>query len=731
MNLNLYPSEAFEVTSSAITLKSLPDSIVSDLNINTELNMSNAPGLATPTTRESVEVFNDESRYDPIFVRVNQGGALEYHPDNFNTVVNSGTIRIKVRKVDCIDDYAYQTFYDLVAVPTGIYTITIKTSSHGNPDVSYTGVLTLDDPIESAAVLADALNNVTWLDSENAVRAFEFTSVLNNLTVRTVYESGIATTGRVWSDDAFFDTYFTSKSESLVFCAPTLDTEVIALEMAPPEDNLDGLNHNDSKTYGYYANEANRIALIHRRDGKLYLEMTSADEDYKLTRVLCNWIWTNEEFTELEINFDSSSTFFMVNGKIVTMFETVGVGRNITDVENIIRENPETYLKLVNGGDAYDYAEVVIFDKKQHCGSYISKDTKDYYNGSYISYDIGNVTLYNDANMTLSGEGDFVISAYDGSTPILEGYTNIDEFVEDFNNLSKDADFEADNLTIKIVFNEAGSSITGFTLDEGTGDESANNPANFDGIYKWVRKKLGYPQVPVELTDEQIYDALCEAVERYNKWRNWNENLYIGKITSDESQSEEFIKKTVDHEGVSYVIPANISENDIIDIFFQPRYTAAWFGSGSDFINDVIAQTFFSRAIDMSTNAADYYIYRLSLNDISNLIGSQLSWRIYNHRIYITPNNLPLLDQFKLGIKYRESLTVDEILNSWQIKRLTLAYAMITLGNIRGTFTSGIPAGDLTITLNSDMLINKGTELKNEVEAELKKEQRPLFMTWT
>ena len=37
---------------------------------------------------------------------------------------------------------------------------------------------------------------------------------------------------------------------------------------------------------------------------------------------------------------------------------------------------------------------------------------------------------------------------------------------------------------------------------------------------------------PRELTDEQIYDALLKAVDKYNRYRNWSESFQIESLES-------------------------------------------------------------------------------------------------------------------------------------------------------------------------------------------------------
>ena len=60
-----------------------------------------------------------------------------------------------------------------------------------------------------------------------------------------------------------------------------------------------------------------------------------------------------------------------------------------------------------------------------------------------------------------------------------------------------------------------------------------------------------------------------------------------------------------------------------------------------------------------------------------------------------------------------------------------MAYAMRTLGLIRGSFGGSIQAGDIAIQLNADTLLAEADKLEDKTIELLKKEQKPLWMIWT
>jgi hypothetical protein len=58
-----------------------------------------------------------------------------------------------------------------------------------------------------------------------------------------------------------------------------------------------------------------------------------------------------------------------------------------------------------------------------------------------------------------------------------------------------------------------------------TGEFVENVFLDYSPLYDWVRRRLGAPLVPVELTDEQLNDCLNDALYWYNYYRNSRENV--------------------------------------------------------------------------------------------------------------------------------------------------------------------------------------------------------------
>ena len=739
MNIICNPTDAFDIDiqSGSIKLKEYPDDLLVyfDQHGNQDLSLTEAPGsVATfmpiePSRDNDVYLHGDATEVQ--YAYVGKGKELTYYKNNF-TNFKDGCIRFNAKKENCANDYAYQDLGDFAGVKeTGLYTIYVKTKTNGTDslnEVSFIVEEAIDGTTEGIAILSRLINEALGELTPFYTEAFD-----NCLRFRTRYDFGVATDGDIEVvDDGNEDSlnlWFGKKYNPSYFCAPDVDTKIISFHEKERRNN--------------------ELSIIHKTDGFIWLRMVDENNEFVLERKLCKWEWSNEKFTEFELNFDSSLTNFIVNGKVKAFFETVGENQS-GEFDSIIRaDRQEQYLTFVGGGDAYGFKEFDIFNKKQHCGAYeppASVDPENYDGTSYVEYEIGSTTVYGDSELKITGSGNMLLEAFDDGAPLMLVNTDgssipvrassIDEFIKLFKKVDYDPNstlsFEAEDLVIKITYLDKDTEITGFSFNPGTEAYDQNSPYNFEDLYDWVRRQCGAPQIACELTDEQIYDALCKAVEKYNKYRNWNENLNIYNLDNVDPEDTTILRKGhSEREGNYFILPAHVSPKDIVDIFFQPRFSTCWFGAGDTFLNNVMAQTFFGLYGGIVQNSADYYIWRASCNDISNIIGTQISWRVYNNHLYITPGNLHDLDQFKVGIKYRPSLTVEEIRNSEDIKALTLAYAMRTLGLIRGSFGGSIQAGDIAIQLNAETLLSEADKLEDKTIALLKSEQKPLWIIWS
>lgn len=745
MSIICNPPDAFDVdlVSGEIKLKEYPDNLITYFTgRDSEFKLTESLGMKSPYRYEQDDDIYVTDDTTDVYTHIGKGKELTYYKNNFREF-KSGCIRFTAKKENSDYDFCYQDLTGFRGVEPGLYSISIYSKTNGtDPDIIFD--IQVFDYIEDVAALSSIINQRIE-DDASLTGIFTTEPINDGLRFKSYFDTGTATKGYInissTGNEDSLDVWFNKKLKPSYYCAPDVDTKIISFHEADSNKNEISIIHTADNT---------ELLDGEAEPGYLYLYMVDETGEFTLTKKLCKWDWSNEDFTEFELNFDSSLYNFIVNGKVKAFDETVGVNEN-GDVNTIYRsDKQDQFLTLVNKGDAYGFKEIDIFDKKQHCGDYKAPATVDpeAYNKkpesekAYVDYVIGDVKVYDDSELKITGDGDMILEALDNGVTLTnsEGIpvkaSSIDKFISLFKSVDYNPDpedtlsFEADNLIIRVTYLTDDTEITDFSFNPGSEAYDSSSPYNFEDLYGWVRRQCGAPQVTCELTDEQIYDALCKAVEKYNKYRNWNENLNIAEIDGPE---ETDLKKVIGTkaQGTYYQLPANVNDTDIIDIFFQPRFSVCWFGAGDNFLNNVMAQTFFGLYGGIVQNSADYYIHRISCNDISNIIGTQVSWRIYDHHLYFTPNNLGDLEQFTVGIKYRPSLTVEEIRSNENIKALTLGYAMKTLGLIRGSFGGSVQAGDIAIQLNAETLLAEGDKLITETIALLKSEQKPLWMIWT
>lgn len=232
------------------------------------------------------------------------------------------------------------------------------------------------------------------------------------------------------------------------------------------------------------------------------------------------------------------------------------------------------------------------------------------------------------------------------------------------------------------------------TLQSDYGESNMGRVFDYEEIFRYTRSMLGAPQVPVELTDEQLNDSLSAAVFEYNRWRNVNENIMTLDLVGDGTSG--------------YEIPAAVGGiNNIIDILVQPRTGLVFGNVTDDLMSNIYTQFFFRGAGNFVETAADYYLTLSAQKDIDIIMGTTIQHYFYNNKLWLFP--LPTTTM-KVAIRYRSTLAPEEIVYNQQIRDLVVAKAKIVLGGIRSTFGGRIPMGDSEIMLNGELMKGEGKE---------------------
>lgn len=245
------------------------------------------------------------------------------------------------------------------------------------------------------------------------------------------------------------------------------------------------------------------------------------------------------------------------------------------------------------------------------------------------------------------------------------------------------------------------------------GQDAITTPVDYSVLFGYVKRKLGYPTVPVEITDGQMSDVLQDAINLYNKWRNYSvQTLYVDLAGTSSG---------------GYEIPAIIgSERNIIDIIFKPRTPFGIYDSNSFEYNIYIQQLFnkYGRGGARTGFLTDYSISMNFITDSNLILGTEPRWEVRDRKIYIYPK--PPTSLFNVAIKYKGQMSIDEIMSDDMVKKYMTGACRKILGTIRSTFGGTVSAGETTLQMDGASMTSLGTTEMEEALKEMKGESEPL-----
>ena len=245
------------------------------------------------------------------------------------------------------------------------------------------------------------------------------------------------------------------------------------------------------------------------------------------------------------------------------------------------------------------------------------------------------------------------------------------------------------------------------------GEDAEEESIDYSPLFDYVKRRLGYPTVPVEITDLQMEDILRDSINLYNKWRNYSEKiLYVDLFGSMED---------------GYEIPAIIgSERNIVDIVFKPRTPFGIYDSNSFEYNIYIQQLFNKYGVGGARTGflTDYSISMNFIADSNLVLGTEPRWEIFNKKIHIYPK--PPNGLFKIGIKYKGQMSLEEIMFDSMVKLYMVGACRKLIGSIRATFGGTLNAGETTLQMNASEMISQGDQEMKEAITEMKQETLPL-----
>jgi len=230
-------------------------------------------------------------------------------------------------------------------------------------------------------------------------------------------------------------------------------------------------------------------------------------------------------------------------------------------------------------------------------------------------------------------------------------------------------------------------------------------------LKRYILLELGYPNVEVELCDEQLDMTIsdtCEEFLRFNTLnlvRYWRMPLENGVCEYDLPRDLRVVRD---------VVTFKLSQFDVIfgaDIIINPIYLR----NTRDAYQDILT----------------YWLSEAAFETQKRVYGLETSWDVVegNTRIRLYPT--PSSDRMAIikGSYQPKPGTIDEraVGTKYELfRRCCVARSMIILGRVRGKRVSGINTSQGTVMLDGEQMKAEGKEILTEARTELQATGRPL-----
>ena len=230
-------------------------------------------------------------------------------------------------------------------------------------------------------------------------------------------------------------------------------------------------------------------------------------------------------------------------------------------------------------------------------------------------------------------------------------------------------------------------------------------------LIKVLNSQMGWPQLCVELQEEQFNIAIDNALDNYRQ------------LSSGAYRRGFVLYKLIPNQQMYYLNSAIDKTDHIVDIHkIHRKGPLGVFGGGP---NDVWAQAFAQQYYDLAAGGGDILSTHLVAaygEELSRLFAGDLmfQWDEQSHELFITK-----------AIRGYETVIIEAmlerseqelLLDRWckqYIQNWALAELKMMLGLIRSKFSSGTPGPSGTINLNGELLVSEARQDMAELKEEL------------
>lgn len=221
-------------------------------------------------------------------------------------------------------------------------------------------------------------------------------------------------------------------------------------------------------------------------------------------------------------------------------------------------------------------------------------------------------------------------------------------------------------------------------------------------LIQWVKRRLGHPKWPVNLTDDQLQDALDDALRLFNQ--------YMMVITST------VVTSPPQTESSTMQVQLDDDVFGVFEVTFVMPETSRIYAQMSIF--EIIHRWFYP-----GLRLGEWYMLRSFYEMYQRVRGTEPDWRYHEaeHMLYLDVWSGPydVCYTTASGCTATTLLTGTKKRYERKFRDVCLGYAEITMSQVIGKW-GGIPGPAGTLTPNADTMISAGQRKIDDVEAYLK-----------
>jgi len=224
-----------------------------------------------------------------------------------------------------------------------------------------------------------------------------------------------------------------------------------------------------------------------------------------------------------------------------------------------------------------------------------------------------------------------------------------------------------------------------------------------EDVRKYIKRRLGYPSTVVELENEQLDDAIEDALEEFNNHLcRFEPRVAYGRSGAVQIQLDEESERGVAMVKVLYPEENRIAANfNIFEIMYRMIFPHMPLGEW------VMLKSYYELYQRTRGTDPDWYLDRT--NRVLHVDCASGPYDIF----YLVVKDVRVED-FSEG--QRQYLS--------KFRKLCVANAKLTLAEVRGKFTATIPVPGGSLTTNAEKLIADGLLDKQEIREWLEKTAR-------